>query len=111
MVQGLEPVYDHSGVSLEQVGEIIRQLKTQEATLKVLLGKWMTAGAFDNSPVLKEQIQQFQHKDYAYFTGKEFLNDELNELHRIINESWSAINKFNFRKFKGLLQAQLPYLN
>jgi hypothetical protein len=60
---------------------------------------------------VKEQIEQFVNKNYTYFTGTEFLNNELNEMHNIVNESWSAINDFIFLKFKELLQVQLPYLN
>jgi Zn-dependent protease with chaperone function len=109
MLQGLEPVYQ-GNCTIEQVQEIIKQLKTREVTLRTLLNKWMGAGAFDHEPELKNQILQFVHKDYTYFTGTEFLNNELNEMHNVVNESWSAINDFIFLQFKKLLQTQLPYL-
>jgi hypothetical protein len=79
--------------------------------LRVQLREWNTAGAFDHEPELKERIEQFVNKDYTYFTGTEFLNNELNEMHNVINDSWSTINDFIFLKFKELLQAQLAYLN
>jgi Zn-dependent protease with chaperone function len=110
MVQGLEPIYQ-GAATLEQVQEIIRQLKIQEITLRVQLREWSAAGAFDHEPELKERIAQFVNKDYTYFTGTEFLNNELNEMHNIITDSWAAINDFIFLKFKELLQAQLLYLN
>jgi Zn-dependent protease with chaperone function len=110
MVQGLEPVYQ-GAATLEQVQEIIRQLKIQEISLRVQLREWNTTGAFDHEPELKERIEQFVNKDYTYFTGTEFLNNELNEMHNVINDSWSTINDFIFLKFKELLQAQLVYLN
>lgn len=110
MAQGLEPVYQ-GGVTLEQVQEIIRQLKIREITLRVQLKEWSAAGAFEHEPELKERIAQFVYTDYTYFTGTEFLNNELNEMHNVVNDSWSAINDFIYLKFKELLQAQLLYLN
>ncbi|THU33490.1 hypothetical protein FAM09_25415 [Niastella caeni] len=111
MLEGLAPIYETGGASLEQVQEIIQQLKTQETTYKKHIRQWITAGAFDYSPVLKEKVQKFLDSQYVYFSRNEFYNNELNELHNLANESWSAINDFVFRKFKSLLQAQLPYLN
>jgi Zn-dependent protease with chaperone function len=110
MMQGLEPIYQAGGVSFSVVHDIIKELKTQEATCKQNLRQWMAAGAFDYSAVLKDRVQQFLNGQYEYFTGKEFLNNELNELQYVVNESWRAISNFIFRKFKGLLQLQLTLI-
>jgi Zn-dependent protease with chaperone function len=110
MLDGLQPIYQ-GNVTVDTVQEIIGQLKRQETTYKDYLRQWMVTGAFDYSLVLKEKVQHFIDSRYTYFTGTEFYNNELNDLHGIINESWRAINDHIFRKFKSLLQAQLVFLN
>jgi len=110
IIQGLEPLYQ-SRLTLEQVHETIKQLKNEEPLLKVYLKNWMEAGAFDNSPLFKERVQQFRDSSYTYFSDREFLNNELNDLQHVITESWGDINDHIFRKFKNLLQAQQVYLN
>jgi len=110
MLDGLAPIYQ-GGVTVEQVQGIIQQLKRQEATLKSYLRDWMAAGAFSHSTILKGKVTNFIDSSYSYFSGTEFFNNELNEMHNVINESWHAINAQIFRRFKSLLQAQLPYLN
>lgn len=110
MLEGLGPIYQ-DGATVDKVQQIVQELKRQETTLKRYLRQWMNAGAYDHSAVLKEKVQQFLDGSFTYFTGTEFYNNELNELHNVINESWRAINNYLFRKFKSLLQAQLVYLN
>jgi Zn-dependent protease with chaperone function len=110
MLQGLEPIYK-GGITLEQVNEIISKLKNEEVVLKVYLRNWQQAGAFEASSVLKEKVQQFCNSQYAYFSEKEFFNNELNELQRVVIESWTAINDLIFQKFKSLLQVQQAYLD
>jgi Zn-dependent protease with chaperone function len=110
MLKGLEPIY-RGGITLEEVQQIIQQLKTDEIKYKNHLRTWLPAGAFDNSPALKQKVQQFLQSNYAYFSDKQFFNNELNELHNTAAEAWQAVNEFLFRKFKGLLEVQVAFID
>ena len=107
MLKELEPLYTGSNLTLEQVHEIIKRLKEEETHFKGHLRTWLSRGAFDHAPVLKERVQKFLESSYAYYSAQQFFNNELNDLHNIAAESWQAVIEFLFRKFKGLLEVQV----
>jgi hypothetical protein len=109
MLTGLQPLY--AGAQMGEIEGIIGALKQAEAPFKEHLRTWLASGAFDDSQHLKEDIQKFLQSNYVYFSGQDFFNNELDDLHRLGNESWNQINHFLFRKFKSLLEMQAQLID
>lgn len=103
----LGPVFRSETLMLEEIQPMIAQLKGEhEPGFKTLLSEWMNDGAFDADPELKTLVQKFGQTDYQYFGANSFLDNELVELNKVVQESWQGINRYLFSLFKALTETE-----
>ncbi len=94
-------------VEIDRIQATLSNFKEKpEKDLKASLGEWLAAGAFDKVPAFKEKVLSFIEKDYAYFSGKHFFDNELGHLHEVLHESWAQVNEFLFDENKRLVVMQ-----
>ena len=107
----LAPIYRGETIPIDTINRLITNFKADdERTLKDDLKYWLAAGAFDDEIELKEEIKKFLDADYQYFFGQNFLENELNDLSRIVQESWNGIYNHNFSQFKTITEIQADLL-
>ncbi len=108
MLEQMAPIYAGQSIPIEQINNIIGDLKnSHEIKLKGWLKKWLALGVFDHSNTGREQFDTFVAGNYTYFGGTIFVETELKELSKICHQSWDDVNKFLFVKFKEILEYQL----
>jgi hypothetical protein len=107
----LAPIYRGETIAIDTINRIITNFKAEdERTFKNDLKYWLSCGAFDKEAKLKEDIQRFLSADYQYFFGENFLEDELNDLNQLVNESWNCIYNQSFQQFKSITETQAALL-
>lgn len=103
----LHPLYSGQSLQMEDVTRIIASLKeVHEPLLRQDLSAWTSAGAFAGNEALKAKADSFATKDYQYFDGATFMENELKELNTLMSESWTAVCRFLFEEFKNILTSQ-----
>lgn len=103
----LSPIYRGETLGVDTINNMITNFKADdEPWLKKEWQYWMAGGAFENKPELKESLQKFIEANYQYFFGKNFFEQELTELDRLIQESWNAIHNFIFTQFRTITEQQ-----
>jgi len=111
MLDGLSPVFAGQSLQIEIIQSMISQLKRDhEPLFKQKLQYWISQQVFNDNPELLTRINSFISSDYAYFGDTSFFENELNELHSLCNESWTAVNNYIFKQFKSILEVQLQYV-
>lgn len=112
MLEGMAPVFSGQTIPVDTIHSMINQLKRDhEPIFKQKLQYWLSLGAFTEEQGLVEKATNFIGADYAYFGDTSFFETELQDLHSLCNESWAAVNNYNFKQFKSILVKQLQYLN
>ena len=112
MLDSLQLIYSGQTLEVTRISLIINDLKAiHEPAFKKKLNFWLDQGAFDKHDQVKQNIQEFINKNYHYFTGQSFFNEELMNLNETCNESWNEVNKWIFEKFKGILEYQVGLLS
>jgi CRISPR/Cas system CSM-associated protein Csm5 (group 7 of RAMP superfamily) len=107
-MMALNPIYSGQTLPLEEINVMLDSLKNDhEPLLKESISEWQGLGAFEKDPEITATVKKFLSKNYVYFTGKTFLENELLELNRICNECWILINRYLFMEFKGIVEKQL----
>ena len=106
IMEAFQPLYAGAGISIDQAWQIRENIKNGEHRIKPMLERWTKDGAFDLAPIYKTEVQAFLSKNFEYFSGESFFNEELNTMHMILNEGWRHINDFQFRKLKEILEMQ-----
>jgi Zn-dependent protease with chaperone function len=110
MLEGLAPLYSGQSLQIDNIKSMINQLKRDhEPIFKQKLQYWSSQNVFSDNSELLNKITSFISSDYAYFSDTSFFETELNDLHTLCNESWSAVNDYVFKQFKSILEKQLPY--
>jgi len=108
----MAPVFSGQTIPVDTIHSMINQLKRDhEPIFKQKLQYWLSLGAFTEEQGLVEKATNFIGADYAYFGDTSFFETELRDLHSLCNESWAAVNNYNFKQFKSILEKQLQYLN
>ena len=111
MLGDLGPVYSGQTIPIEQINKMTADLKgSAEPIFKKQMQDWLSEGICDENPSGKTRIELFIAGNYEYFSGKEFLENELTELNELCNESWTMVNVFLFRKFKSILERQVTLM-
>jgi Zn-dependent protease with chaperone function len=103
----LSPIYRGETLGVDTINNMITNFKAEdEPWLKKEWQYWMDAGAFEKESALKEGLQKFIEANYQYFFGQSFLEGELGELNRLVQEGWNAIYNFVFTRFKTITEVQ-----
>ena len=103
----LLPLLQGQTVTIEKAIQMAAGLRGESETLKSLINEWMQKGAFDNNNQLKEKLKQFSSVQYQFFANNSFFNNELGDIHQIVNGSVSELSNFQFMNFKKILEYQL----
>lgn len=107
----LHPLYSGQSLQAEDVTRIIASLKeVHEPLFRQDLAAWSAAGAFAGNEALKSKAENFAAKDYQYFDGATFMENELKELNELMNDSWTAVCRLLFEEFKSILVVQASLL-
>ena len=106
----LAPVSHGHSVTLEQASKMAAGLRGESETLKTILKQWLQKDAFDNNTQLKSKIESFIKAQYQYFSGNEFFNNELGDLHHIVINGIQELNNYQWRNFKKILEYQLTLI-
>ena len=108
MLESLQRIYSGESLTIEIVESTIGTLKNvQEPLFKDWLKYWLSVNAFALNPEIKAAVEKFISSDYKYFGANSFFENELADLNRLCNDSWSSINNFLFLQFKSILELQL----
>lgn len=111
LIEPLQPVFNGDTLSIEIINGKIESLKKhQEPNLKIWLVKWQKRGAFASDPALEKQVTDFLTKNYHYFSGTSFFENELIELNTIIRTAWFQVQIFLFETFKTIAVKQAEIL-
>jgi Zn-dependent protease with chaperone function len=110
IVNILIPLIQGQTVGIEQANQMAAGLRGESQSLKEVLQLWMQKNAFENNTTLKEKADQFLQSQYQYFSEKSFFNNELEDIHYMVNNGLEEVNSFQFRNFKKILQLQLGFL-
>ena len=107
MMTVLMPIYQGQTIQLEDINAMISRLKNgHEYWFKEALQVWKGRGAFEGEPELVALIDKFIAADYMYFSGQSFFENELADLDRIVQASWSCIGDYIFGLFKNITEKQ-----
>jgi len=112
-IQCIQPLY-HGQLQLEEVNGIVNTLRnSHEMVLKRILRETLgsTILTEEKNPELYESVQIFLGKQYAYFMGNSFHNDELNHLHSLIVEMGTFMYNNMFTRYKKLLEIQIALIS
>lgn len=105
MMEDLQPIYAGATQEIEIINQQIEHLKNEsEPQFKKTLSRWLTEGVFESNPLLKQNVNTFIGSQYAYFSGTSFFENELSELYNLVNDAWAERFKYQFLKFKGLVE-------
>ena len=108
MLESLQRIYSGESLTIEIVESTIGTLKNvQEPLFKDWLKYWLSVNAFALNPEIKAAVEKFISSDYKYFGANSFFENELADLNKLCNDSWSSINNFLFLQFKSILELQL----
>lgn len=103
----LQPVYTGQIQSVEAADNLAFQLRTMhEPEVKKMLQVWLEKGVFAHDPAARENAEHFIKASYQYFSGTEFFNTELIDLHKLCESSWQAVNQKLFAELKYILEKQ-----
>lgn len=114
MFEKLNPIYAGESITVEQADLLVSGLKTKdEPEFRQMLELFRQEGVFEEHQELKSTIDRYLQANYAYFNGKEFFSNELDDILGIGRECWSALQSYIFRIYKDLLffQASLYQRN
>ncbi|ULQ56499.1 M48 family metallopeptidase [Flavihumibacter rivuli] len=112
MFEKLNPVYAGESLTLEHADALVSGLKTKdEPDFRQMLELFSKEGVFEESQELKSKIDRYLEASYAYFNGKEFFSNELDDILAIGRECWSALQSYIFRIYKDLLFYQASIYN
>jgi hypothetical protein len=104
IMRNMDPLYQ-GNITLETVNSILGYFKgQQEPEFKEMLKTWMPA--FEQQPGLTESVDSFISKDYQYFFEDSFFDNELNELNKIMGDSWTAICDLMAKNFLRITEQQ-----
>jgi hypothetical protein len=108
MLESLQRIYSGESLTIEVVESSIGTLKNiQEPLFKDWLKYWLSVDAFAMNLETKAAVEKFIATDYKYFAANTFFENELVEINKLSNDSWSSVNNFLFLQFKSILEFQL----
>ena len=108
MLESLHRIYSGESLTIEVINSTISTLKNmQEPLFKDWLKYWLSVDAFTLDLETKAAAGKFITSDYKYFGANSFFENELIELNKLCNDSWSSVNNFLFLQFKSILELQL----
>jgi len=112
IMQLFAPIFSGQTLSAENIADIVSNFKSNhEVKLKESLEEWLKMGIGATDGAITQSIRQFISSDYAYFYDTTFMDNELLQLHHLVNESWGAVNMVLFLRLKHLLNRQLSGLS
>lgn len=103
----LAPLYQQ--VSRETAEQLIADLKrNNEPAIKKIFNEALNEKVVKPERKIKlyENIIGFLNKDYQYFAGDTFFNNELNDLTSLVREVAGCWDEFKFSAYKQLLEVQ-----
>jgi Zn-dependent protease with chaperone function len=108
LLQKIRPFYQ-GGLSLDEVRSTLAGLKEAERELKRKYRELEEAGILSagGDVTLRERVQLFLERDYAYFIDKSFQNAELDELKALAIDVANAFNRIQFKWYKKMLVEQV----
>ncbi len=112
MMHDMAPLYK-GGLTVNQVGSIIDDLKrNHQRKIRKQAQLLLDEGIIncEKNEILCSDIKSFMQKTYVYYNGKNFINDELDFLRTIANQTAAIYNQYRFKQFKNLLEKQLTKL-
>ncbi|WP_240040773.1 hypothetical protein [Pseudocnuella soli] len=105
MMAPLEPVFQGETIPIETILELIGKHKSdREPAFKNALRQ--LTKCFGCVEGLQGSVAKFLETDYQYFHEKSFFENELQELHHIVQECWEAINNCVLGQFKAIVVKQ-----
>jgi Zn-dependent protease with chaperone function len=106
VIEKVRPFYSGT-MGLDAVTRILKELKTgEENQLKQEYRRLLENGAFGGDE-LRARMQKFIDADYVYFAGKQFFNNELDELRNLAIAVAGELNEYQFGVYKRMLVVQL----
>lgn len=110
IVNILLPLLHGQSLSIEKANRMAAGLREDGKTLKEILSQWMEKNAFEKNIPLEERVSKFLQTNYQYFSDTSFFDNELDDIHYLVNNGLDEINSFQFRNFKRILEFQLGLL-
>lgn len=107
VMEPLAPVYAGHTLAIEDIQQLIHNLKTtHEPAFKKALKEWVALGVFEKDAVVLSSVEKFLQTDYAYFSGTEYFENELNDLSHLVQDSWGCIFPWVEQKFRSIVVRQ-----
>jgi Zn-dependent protease with chaperone function len=111
VAQILSPLTGGEKIEFAAAENIAIDLQDETIRIKGHLKNWMSKGIFDSNETMKKQIEEFIQSHYYYFVKPSFLDNEINRLHTILNDTLAKVNVYQFENFKKILEHQLEIYN
>lgn len=109
MMEPLWPVYRGENVTIENALNVVQEHKdVLEPQFKEQLRNWMPR--FTTNQDLQSSIEKFIATDYQYFHEDSFFDNELQDLHRLMSDSWDEVNEYLFVRFRKISEKQLEII-
>ncbi|MGN6439167.1 MAG: M48 family metallopeptidase [Agriterribacter sp.] len=112
-IDTLQPLYQPQ-LTEDIIWHVVNNLKEDcEPALKSKFRQAIDSGIISNreNDPLREQLESFIGKQYVYFVGGTFNNNELEELDILLRRVAAEWNEYKFSCYKKLLEDQLRYMN
>lgn len=105
----LQIFQEGNNLTIEMVHTHINKMKeVHEKAFKKVLRRLLEEGRFKDNTSLAGEVDVFLSKEYAYFVDSRFINEELNQLQKIMQLSMDWMLKQKFAGFKSWIISTLP---
>lgn len=112
VLSNLRPVFAGETIQIEDANTMVRKhLQEHEPKLKDQLMTMLSEDIFANKKDEKLKVELFLEKDYVYFQGNGFHDNELSDLYNVLSIAAKAWTDHMFISFKGLLQQQADLIS
>lgn len=111
ILEKIRPFYQGDN-SLDFINRTIYDLKKdEEKDLKNMIGELIQNNLLNSESKdgIMDAAAAFRNKDLAYFYNDGFINEDLQELNRVIFGVDNAIAQYRWKEYKKLLELQLEY--
>jgi hypothetical protein len=114
LMGAIDPLRSGQGLTLENVNTIIGRIKSEvEPPLKKAYGYFLEKGIVDDGSNndLARRLREFCEKDYHYFVGNQFQDNEMNDLTGLATETAGIVWDRKRKAYRELLELQLSLMN
>lgn len=109
VIEMLHAFYNTPGITLQQVeGDIAILKNTYEPALRILWKQLIDEKSLSENAPLHTAIGSFLEKHYVYLANDQVMNEELNSLYQLINDTGIWLLRQKFAAFKQWLAPTIP---